>query len=51
MSAEPSAERTGRYLEALLDRHLKDLKFSELTRALRACLKARSRLVIATTGS
>jgi hypothetical protein len=32
----PSPDRTGRYLEALLERHLKDLKFSEVTRALRA---------------
>lgn len=32
----PAADRTGRYLEALLDRHLKDLKFGEVTRALRA---------------
>ena len=32
----PAEDRTGRYLEALLDRHLKDLKFSEVTRALRA---------------
>lgn len=32
----PATDRTGRYLEALLDRHLKDLKFSEVTRALRA---------------
>ena len=31
-----SPERGGRYLEALLDRHLRDLKFSEVTRALRA---------------
>ena len=32
----PAESRTGRYLEALLDRHLKDLKFGEVTRALRA---------------
>jgi len=30
------ADRTVRYLDALVDRHLKDLKFSEVTRALRA---------------
>jgi len=30
------SDRTTRYLDALLDRHLKDLKFSELSRALRA---------------
>ncbi len=30
------AERCDRYLQALEDRHLKDLKFSEVTRALRA---------------
>ncbi|MBX7185701.1 MAG: class I SAM-dependent methyltransferase [Vicinamibacteria bacterium] len=32
----PAADRAGRYLEALLERHLKDLKFSEVTRGLRA---------------
>jgi hypothetical protein len=32
----PASDRTGRYLAALLHRHLADLKFSELTRALRA---------------
>lgn len=32
----PATDRAGRYFEALLDRHLKDLKFSEVTRALRA---------------
>ncbi len=31
-----TAARASRYLDALLERHLKDLKFSELTRALRA---------------
>lgn len=36
MSADPAPDRTSRYLEALLERHLKDLKFSEVTRALRA---------------
>lgn len=30
------SDRTGRYIEALLDRHLRDLKFSEVARALRA---------------
>ncbi|MBP6702134.1 MAG: methyltransferase [Vicinamibacteria bacterium] len=30
------AARTARYLDALLERHLKDLKFGEVTRALRA---------------
>jgi hypothetical protein len=32
----PAAPRIARYLEALLDRHFKDLKFGEVTRALRA---------------
>ena len=32
----PAPARTARYLDALLNRHLKDLKFGELTRALRA---------------
>ncbi len=33
---EQTTDRKVRYLDALLDRHLKDLKFSEVTRALRA---------------
>ncbi len=33
---QPAADRAGRYIEALLARHLKDLRFGEVTRALRA---------------
>lgn len=33
---EPAQSRSDRFLEALCDRHLKDLKFGEVTRALRA---------------
>ena len=32
----PAADKAERYLNALLDRHLQDLKFSEVTRSLRA---------------
>jgi hypothetical protein len=35
-SPDVAGERTGRYLDALLARHLKDLKFGEVARALRA---------------